>query len=133
MADNVVGFAPCDKGILNDSIAADFLIKNKKHEVFFRSTEAVFSGNLEAFLAAAILPCMKTGGGKIMANGHVSLYDTILRKKVSNKIQEVASFFNKNIIEIETNLRDFLSAYVKWGPLVMEQFLPPSAIYCLVQ
>jgi len=39
----------------------------------------------------------------------------LLREKVSKKIREVASSFNKNCIEIETNLREVLDTYVSWG------------------
>ena len=41
----------------------------------------------------------------------------VLRDKISTKIREVASAFGKNIIAIETNVRELLRPYVKWGPL----------------
>ena len=45
------------------------------------------------------------------------LDDPVLREKISAKIRGVASAFGKNIIAIETNVRELLRPYVKWGPL----------------
>ena len=173
------------------SIEVEFQIRNKRYKIFFRNNvDGVLSRNLESFLASAILPCMKVGGGQLIAEGEVShrfiselstiqdiycmwdtslhrteienvipvprtssienrvgtffsggvdsfytflkhqdeitdlifvhgldiqLNDTILREKTSKKIREVASNFGKNIIEIETNIREILDYYVDWG------------------
>jgi len=175
------------------SIEAEFHLRDRKHKIFFRSIgDAVLSGNLESFLASAILPCMRLGGGSLLAEGEVSqkfitalstiqdiyamwdpsLYRTViknavpiaragstekrvgtffsggvdsfytflrhkneitdlifvhgfdirlkdakLREKTSKKIREIALSFGKNVIEIETNLREMFDSYVKWGLL----------------
>ena len=55
------------------SIEAEFHLKDRKHRIFFRSIgDTVLSGNLQSFLASAILPCMRLGGGSLMAEGEVS-------------------------------------------------------------
>ena len=173
------------------SIEIAFLIGNRKHEIYFISKgDFHLSGNLESFLATAILPCMKAGCDQLIAEGDISqqfllalseiqdiycvwddsfhrttiknvqavrrisatesrvgmffsggvdsfytflkhqneitdlifvhgldinLDDTILREKASKKIKEVASEFGKNLIEIETNIREFLDPYIPWG------------------
>lgn len=61
--------ADTKKGI--SSVDVDFQINNKKYQIFFRSADVELSTNSEAFLACAILPCMKTGA-KIVADGEVS-------------------------------------------------------------
>lgn len=40
-----------------------------------------------------------------------------VRDKASAKVREVASVFGKNVIEIETNIRELLDPYVDWGVL----------------
>jgi len=172
------------------SIEAEFHIRNQIHKIYFRNNdEAVLSGNLESFVAGAILPCMKAGGGQLVAEGEISqkfitalsviqdiycswddtlhrtevvnvipvartssnedrvgtffsggvdsfytlikhqdeitdlifidmrLTDSVLREKTSKIIRDVASAFGKNVIEIETNIRELFKPYVKWGPL----------------
>lgn len=177
----------------NCLIEAEYLQKNKRYKIFFRCKgDAILSANNEAFLASAILPCMKVGG-PLIAEGQVSqkfisgltsiqeihcmwdtslnrveikdivpvpttnhstenriatffsggvdsfytllkhqdeitdlifvhgldirLNDTRLREQTSKKLNEVATDLGKNLIEIETNIREFIDPYVRWGPL----------------
>jgi hypothetical protein len=43
-------------------LEADVQIGPEKHHIYFRSNDVPLTGNVEAFLAAAILPAMKVGG-----------------------------------------------------------------------
>ncbi len=54
------------------SVEVEFQLNTKRYRVFFRSADAFLSGNCDSFLACAILPCMKAGGGKLIARGEVS-------------------------------------------------------------
>jgi hypothetical protein len=45
----------------------------------------------------------------------IRLNNTSLREKSSKKIHEIASKFGKNVVEIETNIRELLDPYVDWG------------------
>jgi len=45
------------------------------------------------------------------------LDNPVLREKISAKIRGVAAAFGKNIIAIETNVRELMRPYVKWGPM----------------
>jgi len=186
----IVSLAAINQG---HSIEVEFQIRNKRYKVFFQSNgDAILSGNLESFLASGILPCMKAGGGHLIAEGEISqrfvsalstiqdiycmwdpslhrteiknvipvrrssstenrvgtffsggvdsfytffkhqeeitdlifvhgldirINDTTLREKISKKIREVASKVGKNLIEIETNIKELLNPYVAWGPL----------------
>jgi hypothetical protein len=50
-----------------------FQIVDKKFNLYFKSDEnTLLSGNTEAFLACALLPSMKMGGGQIITKGEVS-------------------------------------------------------------
>ena len=166
-------------------------VKGERRDIFFRSlSDTKLQGNFETYLSAAILPCMKAGGGELIAKGEVSkkflsglemiqdihhswdtrlervkikrlslrveepvkkrrvgtffsggldsfytllkrqditdlifihgtditLEDTKLRKMVAEKNREIALYFGKNLIEIETNIRPFLeSHHLLWG------------------
>jgi hypothetical protein len=181
------------------SVDVQFQVNNKTYKIFFRTSgDTALSGNLESHLASVLLPCMKTGGGPLIANGEISskfnaglskiqdiycswkyslhraqigsatptlktrpsakrvgtffsggvdsfytlikhkeeitdlifvhgfdieLDNTRLREKVSGKIREIASGFGKNLIEIETNIRELLDPYVPWGILGHGAFL----------
>jgi len=57
-------------------------IGSKSHHVYFRSSDMILTGNIEAFLALALLPSMKEGGA-LVADGKASqrfldAMDTIL-------------------------------------------------------
>lgn len=175
------------------SVEVEFFLCEKNYNIYFRNNnEALLSGNFESFLAGAILPSMRTGGNKLVAEGQVSdkffsglsiiqdiyrkwdtslhrveisgvtptpqisstenrvgaffsagvdsfytllkhqdeitdlifvhgfdidLKDKILREKTSEKVHEVASVFDKNVIEIETNIREVLDSFVTWDAL----------------
>jgi hypothetical protein len=45
----------------------------------------------------------------------LGLQDTVLREKVSKNLRKIAAHFGKNVIEIETNLKQMLNRYVDWG------------------
>ena len=174
-------------------VTVDFQIKDKTFNIYFKNDESnLLSGNTEAFIAYALLPSMKMGGGKISTNGKITtkfisglstiqdiycvwepsfknievvgstyqttvsftqkrvgafftggvdsfytflkhqeeitdlifvhgldiqLEDTVLRNKTSEMIRKVANEFGKNVIEIETNIRELLNFYVDWGKL----------------
>jgi hypothetical protein len=53
-------------------IEVEFQVKTKRYQVYFRSNETVLSENLESFIACALLPCMKAGGGALISKGEVS-------------------------------------------------------------
>ncbi|OGL40512.1 MAG: hypothetical protein A2043_08035 [Candidatus Schekmanbacteria bacterium GWA2_38_9] len=44
----------------------------------------------------------------------IRLDDTLLRAKVSQAIRDIASKLHKQLIEVETNLREFSDCYVPW-------------------
>ncbi len=167
-------------------------IKNDSAQCFFCSLgNTNLQGNFEAYLSSVILPCMKEGGGTLIAEGEVSkkflsglkiiqdIYhswytefervtvkgessrageslkkervgaffsggldsfythlkrqdeitdlifihgtdisfdDTKLRDTVSARINEIALHFDKNLIEIKTNINIFLKSYgLSWG------------------
>lgn len=174
-------------------IDVEFQIADNRFKIYFKSDEStLLYENTEVFIASALLPCMKVGGGKISANGSISpkfisalstiqdiycswdpsfqkievvdttpkisvpltqkrvgafftggvdsfytflkhhdeitdlifahgldiqLEDTVLRHKTSEMIRKVAKEFGKNVIEIETNIRELLNFYVDWGKL----------------
>lgn len=57
----------------SNSVEADFILSGKRYTIYFRTnSEGILSGNLESFLASAILPCMKAGGNQLIAEGRVS-------------------------------------------------------------
>jgi len=60
-----------DTTIEGDLIEAELQIGPKNHHIYFRSDNAILTENTEAFLAFALLPCMKKGGA-LVANGRVS-------------------------------------------------------------
>jgi len=193
MTDPVMRIVASDTINQSHSVEVDFVLSNKRYKIYFRSKgDAILSGNRESFLASALLPCMKAGGGQLIVEGEISqkfisalstiqdiyciwdtslhraeiknvipvsrsgstenrvgsffsggvdsfytflkhqeeitdlifvhgldiqLNDTLLREKASKKIHEVASSFGKNLIEIETNIRELLDPYVNWGLL----------------
>lgn len=51
----------------------------------------------------------------IFVHGYdVNLKDISLRERISESLNKVAAHFNKNLIEIETNLRTLLNPFVSW-------------------
>jgi hypothetical protein len=52
-------------------LEADILIDSDDHHIYFRSNDILLTGNVEAFLAATLLPAMKAGG-TLSAKGKVS-------------------------------------------------------------
>ncbi len=47
----------------------------------------------------------------------IPLGNVVLREKVARRIREAAAAFGKNLVEIETNVRDVLDPCVEWGRL----------------
>lgn len=45
----------------------------------------------------------------------IPLDNTLFRKAVSQRLRDVAASFDKNVIEIETNIRELLDPYVNWA------------------
>ena len=52
-------------------IEAELQIGSKNHTVYFQSNDIILTGNMEAFLALALLPAMMNGGA-LIADGKVS-------------------------------------------------------------
>jgi hypothetical protein len=52
-------------------VRADVQMGSENHDLYFRSKDIPLTGNIEAFLAAALLPAMKVGG-TLMAEGMAS-------------------------------------------------------------
>jgi len=173
-------------------VNVQFQVGGKSYEVFFRSADITLTPNMESFLAAVLLPCMRAGGGKIAIEGELSqrvlaslptiqdiycswrpdfqrvevenaksvtrppstenrvaaffsggvdswytllkrkdeitdlvylhgteihLGNSWLRETTSRKFREAAAAYGKNLIEIETNLLEFLDSYIKFGDL----------------
>ena len=74
---------------------------------------AFFSGGVDSFYT--FLKHQNEITDLILVHGFdIQLENTSLRKRVSENINNVASSFGKNVIEIETNLRDFLNPF-GWG------------------
>jgi hypothetical protein len=191
MMDHEIRIIPSGPDAISQSVEVEFKIRRESYRIYFHThDEAVITGNTEAFVACALLPCMRSGGGNLVAEGEISAkymsalpviqdifckWDTslqrvrvknavpvaragsterrvgaffsggvdsfytllkhqeeitdlifidmrlddppALREKISTNIREVASAFGKNIISIETNVRELLRPYVKWGPL----------------
>lgn len=54
-------------------ITVDFQILDKTFNIYFKSDDnTLISGNTETFIACALLPSMKMGGGEIRINGEIS-------------------------------------------------------------
>lgn len=63
-------------------IEVELQVGSKSHHVYFRSSDIILTGNMEAFLASALLPSMREGG-TLVADGKASqrfldAVDTIL-------------------------------------------------------
>lgn len=75
-----------------------------------------FSGGVDSFYSA-----VKNAGNitdLIFVHGFdINLNNILLRDKVSERLSAVAESLEVNLIEVETNLRDMLDMFVKWGPL----------------
>jgi len=69
---NTINILTTDDSRHGLSIEFECQINEKKYRIFFRCKEAVLTENIESFLASAILPCMKTGGGNLVVDGEVS-------------------------------------------------------------
>ena len=72
MNNNTINILTTDDSRHGLSIEFECQINEKKYRIFFRCKEAVLTENIESFLASAILPCMKTGGGNLVVDGEVS-------------------------------------------------------------
>jgi hypothetical protein len=54
-------------------VEVEFKIIDKTFKIYFRTDgDTALTGNIEAFLACALLPSMKMGGGEIRINGEIS-------------------------------------------------------------
>jgi hypothetical protein len=75
-----------------------------------------FSGGMDSFYS--YLKHKDSVTDLIFVHGYdIALSDTTLREKTSAQLRMVAKENGVNLIEIETNLRDFLDTYVDWGKL----------------
>lgn len=85
----------------------------KKNNPSGKRVGAFFSGGVDSFYT--FLKHQDQITDLIFVHGFdIRLSDTVLRKKVSLKIREIASNFGKNLIEIETNIRELLNPYIHW-------------------
>ncbi|WP_133470515.1 hypothetical protein [Paraglaciecola marina] len=83
--------------------------KFKRHGMFF-------SGGMDSFYS--FLKHQSKITDLIFVHGYdIKLSDHELRAKTSAQLHKVAEQNNVNLIEIETNLRDYLDKYVTWGEL----------------
>ncbi|WP_071516051.1 hypothetical protein [Geitlerinema sp. PCC 9228] len=72
-----------------------------------------FSGGVDSFYT--FLKRQSEITDLILVHGlDMQLQDCTLREKTSEKLREVAANFGKNLIEIETNIRELLNRYVDW-------------------
>jgi predicted PP-loop superfamily ATPase len=72
-----------------------------------------FSGGVDSFYT--FLKRQSEITDLILVHGlDMQLQDRTLREKTSEKLREVAANFGKNLIEIETNIRELLNRYVDW-------------------
>jgi hypothetical protein len=77
---------------------------------------AFFSGGVDSFYT--LLKHQDVITDLIFVHGlDIRLSDISLRDEASKQIHEVATNFDKNVIEIETNIREFFDSYVDWGLL----------------
>lgn len=82
---------------------------SKRHGMFF-------SGGMDSFYS--FLKHHNKITDLIFVHGYdIKLSDYELRAKTSAQLHRVAEQNNVNLIEIETNLRDYLDKYVSWGEL----------------
>ena len=87
-----------------------------KEKLTSARTGAFFSGGLDSFYT--LVKHQDEITDLILVHGlDIKLENTVLREVVSKKIHDIAESFGKNVIEIETNVRDILDPYVAWGPL----------------
>lgn len=77
---------------------------------------AFFTGGVDSFYT--FLKHQEEITDLIFVHGlDIQLEDTLLREKTSDMIHKVATEYGKNVIEIETNIRELLNFYVDWGKL----------------
>ncbi len=75
---------------------------------------AFFSGGVDSFYT--LLKHEQEITDLVFVHGFdVALADSRLRRKASAMVRDVAEHFGKNLIEIETNIRELLDACVDWG------------------
>jgi hypothetical protein len=172
-------------------IETEFQMGSRNHHVYFKSNDIALTGNIEAFLTLALLPCMRearalvakekvsrqfldaipkimnifcswepslhrvqvtdaipvtkepstenrigvffSGGvdsfytflkhrnevtDLILIHGFdIKLSDHTLYRRTSEMVREVGLSFGKHVIEVETNLRSFLTPYATFGRL----------------
>ena len=79
-----------------------------------RRVGTFFSGGVDSFYT--FLKHQDEVTDIILVHGFdIALGNTRLRDETSKKIREVAARFDKNLIEIETNIRKLLNRYIDWG------------------
>jgi hypothetical protein len=75
---------------------------------------AFFSGGVDSFYT--LLKHQEEITKIIFVHGFdIWLDDYAFRKRVSRELQEIAVELHKPLIEVETNLREFLDRYIDWG------------------
>jgi len=76
-------------------------------------TAAFFTGGVDSFYT--LLKHEDEIDALVFVHGFdVALEDNSLRGRVSETIQKVGSHFGKDVIEVETNLKDFSNDHVSW-------------------
>ena len=77
-------------------------------------TATFFSGGVDSFYT--LVKNIEEIDALVYVHGFdVALDDTTLRQQVSNMLREVGEHFGKDVIELETNLRDFSNKRAGWG------------------
>jgi hypothetical protein len=75
---------------------------------------AFFSGGVDSFYT--LIKNQDIITDIIFVHGlDIKLGDQSYRQRISKSIQDIATHFGKNLIEIETNLRDLLDPYISYG------------------
>jgi hypothetical protein len=77
-------------------------------------TAAFFTGGIDSFYT--FLKHQNEVDALVYVHGlDVALDDNLLRTEVSSMIHEVGEYFDKKVIEVETNIRKFQNGVVHWG------------------
>jgi hypothetical protein len=100
---------------ISDSICEDLvsIAKTEKHP---KRVGMFFSGGVDSFYS--FLKHQSEVTDLIFVHGYdIALSDKKLREQTSAQLKKVEKENNVNLIEVETNLRDYLDSYVDWGKL----------------
>jgi hypothetical protein len=79
-----------------------------------RGTGLFFSGGMDS--SYTLIKNQEEIAALVFIHGFdIPLEDASLRRRMSQTVRRVGEYFNKQVIEVETNVREFLDAYVTFG------------------